>query len=66
MKKQKGVFMTFHDIYAVADTRPRCYFSFENDEDQYFEHGFIHLYGIPDPFSCVIPVFIRFRTNYVQ
>ena len=43
--------MTFHDIYAVADTRPRCYFSFEDEENQYFEHGFIHLYGIPDDLS---------------
>ncbi|MBO6229379.1 MAG: hypothetical protein J6O50_02340 [Ruminiclostridium sp.] len=43
--------MTFHDIYAVADTRPRCYFSFEDEEEQYFEHGFIHLYGIPDDLS---------------
>ena len=43
--------MTFHDIYAVADSCPRCYLSFENDEDQYFEHGFIHLYGIPDNLS---------------
>ena len=40
--------MTFHDIFAVADTRSRCYFDFEGDEDSYFEHGFIHLYGIPD------------------
>ncbi len=43
--------MTFHDIYAVADTRPRCYFIFEDEEEQYFEHGFIHLYGIPDDLS---------------
>ena len=33
--------MTFKDYFAVVDTRSRCYFSFEDEEDQYFEHGYI-------------------------
>ena len=33
--------MEFHDYFAVAETRSRCYFDFENEEDKYFERGFI-------------------------
>ena len=43
--------MTFKDYFSVVDTRSRCYFSFEDEEDQYFDHGYIHIYGIPDNLS---------------